>query len=1053
MFEEQAIVNAVYEIEPTKDDYLSFRVKLSPLKNTTYAGMFWGPGAANRFDTDYEFSDGVTIDPYTGLLVIPQDVSSFIISRRISEEDSDEFILSPELNVNNVSVSNVDDTVEIAAAKAARVERVGSIRRVVPEGKSFVIYVNLAPGDKVTEFAVAFTGNSSDAALRKNWQFSNGVRWNADRSKVIVPARSKGFRIIIPAKSDNLNNERQEGIKLTVGTKSLNLSITNVPAGQVVSLTDVKGLATNGVTSEGYSFGMSVRIVKRSYMTSLTVAATGDTGDIMERRKWRFSTKAVSWNYDYSKLLVSPGVMKFSVFIDTKTDNVSEPLESVNIRIGDKTFGQKIANTRFKVIDTVRFFGEQPIEGYRSDNYRGKFSLFIKFARMDPWSTTNFVKVNFGGAAFTYFNWSFESTTNGVYFQHLGNGLFRVINQLPRKSLLNEFTINAYANENTIFAGDQVGWVYKPGSSPSARSQFTVRDSLFAEFQNALPMFSTNGFARSVKELRIKLRAFRTIYNTPILKEKIKNHTYFIVPEYEYIFKENKEQTIDQFLIRITDVVKLNRRGKMDLARLDLSNAYVDLAAPSFVAGNYKETVMQNAMIFLGQVNQTLIDSLGKAMEVRIKFANLLGSADLYDDQDRMWIGLNNIKENIILNSWYAYEDRVNKFIEKVVTTFDQIRVNYSEVQGQEANNIMNIVSAVLGGFAIIGSLGFFVANFRAAWNQVASAVSAGHAMNFSSFFKYSINAPAAFGSATLLVGNSAATIMSALRAVGTGTAGFEKFDGVMSEIREKYNTENTSLYNKLQEFEGKYLDMLHYVLLNGGAGDRDEYIRTEFVPNSDGMPWKDRRGFVDVPGFAYAWRRPVTQDDFGFYQETWGIRLDGSADPRTVQVTSPIALDLLGDGLDFTPLSRRALFDADHDGRRDRIAWIGEGTALLAYDVDGDGAVTRTDEISFTGYKEGAQTDLEGLTAFDSNGDMVFDAHDALWHRFGVWQDKNQDGVTQRGEFVSLTQAGIASISLVSDKMASAVGDVLIYGRSSFTRIDGTTGTVGDVGFRYANA
>lgn len=251
---------------------------------------------------------------------------------------------------------------------------------------------------------------------------------------------------------------------------------------------------------------------------------------------------------------------------------------------------------------------------------------------------------------------------------------------------------------------------------------------------------------------------------------------------------------------------------------------------------------------------------------------------------------------------------------------------------------------------------------------------------------------------------------------------------------------------------------MMHFVLREGGAGDSDVFVREEWHDLNGRRPWKDRTGFINEPGYVYAWATEPIPHKHGlggikFRQEIWGIPKPADNDPTKVDVQAPIVLDLTGDGFSFTSLSVRPLYDANHDGRRDRMAWIGAGTALLAYDVDGDGEIKRSDEISFVSYKEGAKTDLEGLTAFDSNGDSLFDGRDLLWHRFGVWQDANGDGVNQAGEFVSLEQAGLSSISLVSDHVASTVGDVLIYGRSIFTRTDGTTGLVGDVGFRYISS
>jgi len=67
-------------------------------------------------------------------------------------------------------------------------------------------------------------------------------------------------------------------------------------------------------------------------------------------------------------------------------------------------------------------------------------------------------------------------------------------------------------------------------------------------------------------------------------------------------------------------------------------------------------------------------------------------------------------------------------------------------------------------------------------------------------------------------------------------------------------------------------------------------------------------------------------------------------------------------------------------------------------------------------GYKEGAQTDLEGLTAFDTNNDGLLDANDADFGKFRVWQDLDQDGESDEGELKTLEEAGITSFELTSE-------------------------------------
>jgi hypothetical protein len=58
--------------------------------------------------------------------------------------------------------------------------------------------------------------------------------------------------------------------------------------------------------------------------------------------------------------------------------------------------------------------------------------------------------------------------------------------------------------------------------------------------------------------------------------------------------------------------------------------------------------------------------------------------------------------------------------------------------------------------------------------------------------------------------------------------------------------------------------------------------------------------------------------------------------------------------------------------------------------------------------------SDLSGLQqTFDSNHDFVFNARNAQFNQFGLWQDVNQNGVVDAGEFHTLAQIGIASLAL----------------------------------------
>ncbi len=142
-----------------------------------------------------------------------------------------------------------------------------------------------------------------------------------------------------------------------------------------------------------------------------------------------------------------------------------------------------------------------------------------------------------------------------------------------------------------------------------------------------------------------------------------------------------------------------------------------------------------------------------------------------------------------------------------------------------------------------------------------------------------------------------------------------------------------------------------------------------------------------------------------------------------------PIVLDLTGKGFNLLDAkTSSAHFDILGGGKQYQTGWAGEGNGLLAYDVDNDSLINHRSEIAFIDYKPGAKTDLEGLTAFDTNQNGWFEKEDAKWNQFGVWEDKNVDGVTDYGEYHNLDSLGIQSIYLTSDHQRSVMnGNIIV--------------------------
>jgi hypothetical protein len=161
-----------------------------------------------------------------------------------------------------------------------------------------------------------------------------------------------------------------------------------------------------------------------------------------------------------------------------------------------------------------------------------------------------------------------------------------------------------------------------------------------------------------------------------------------------------------------------------------------------------------------------------------------------------------------------------------------------------------------------------------------------------------------------------------------------------------------------------------------------------------------------------------------------------------------PVVLDLDGDGVELIPLdSSTVTFDTNGDGEASRIGWVSADDGLLAYDQNADSDITH-DELSFVGYAEGAQTDLEGLKAFDTNNDGQLSDVDTEWDKFVVWQDSNLDGASSETEINSLDDLGITAIDLASELSLPGETDEQVTGLGEFHYEDGTSGQLADVAF-----
>lgn len=174
--------------------------------------------------------------------------------------------------------------------------------------------------------------------------------------------------------------------------------------------------------------------------------------------------------------------------------------------------------------------------------------------------------------------------------------------------------------------------------------------------------------------------------------------------------------------------------------------------------------------------------------------------------------------------------------------------------------------------------------------------------------------------------------------------------------------------------------------------------------------------------------------DNQGLWEFT-ALTLKDFFSENRVAGSDPLVFDLDGDGLELTAVSAVSpLFDVDGDRFAERTGWVGADDGLLAIDLNGNGVIDDVSEL----FGDAATSGFAALSAFDSNGDGVVDANDAQFADLRIWQDLDQDGITDAGELKSLAEHDIASIGLTAtdDGTSNALNTVARTG--TFTRGDG---------------
>ena len=175
-------------------------------------------------------------------------------------------------------------------------------------------------------------------------------------------------------------------------------------------------------------------------------------------------------------------------------------------------------------------------------------------------------------------------------------------------------------------------------------------------------------------------------------------------------------------------------------------------------------------------------------------------------------------------------------------------------------------------------------------------------------------------------------------------------------------------------------------------------------------------------------------------------------------QAASPLIIDMVRNGIKTISIDKGIFFDLDNNLFAENTGWVGQGDALLVWDRDGNGIIDSGNELfgnnTLLANGSKAANGFAALAELDSNNDKVFDENDEAWAKLQLWFDHNQNGITEGGELLNLSESGIKSINLAyknikhTDENGNAHRQQL-----SVTWHNGETSEITDVWFKVNTA
>ncbi|MGD9504572.1 MAG: hypothetical protein AB7W37_06655 [Syntrophobacteraceae bacterium] len=155
-----------------------------------------------------------------------------------------------------------------------------------------------------------------------------------------------------------------------------------------------------------------------------------------------------------------------------------------------------------------------------------------------------------------------------------------------------------------------------------------------------------------------------------------------------------------------------------------------------------------------------------------------------------------------------------------------------------------------------------------------------------------------------------------------------------------------------------------------------------------------------------------------------------------------PLVINFNGSSADLT--DEKYSFDLNSDGTEEQMSFVGQGSGLLALDLNQDGVVNDGSELFGTASGDG----FADLAAYDEDGNGWIDENDSIYNKLSVWT-KDEEGNDELSGLAdkdvgAIYLGSIATLFSVKDAENNLDGELVSTG--VYLHEDGQAGTVQQV-------